>query len=83
MLNGYQSSFVTSMPWNECILVYTQNFPEIILLFVKLHFKAFSRIAIDQAHKQNIAVIKCDIGAIGLTEDKYKMFFLSLTDDTS
>ena len=29
-------------------------------------------IAIDQANKQNIAVIKGNEGAIGLTEDKYK-----------
>ena len=35
-------------------------------------------IAIAQTHKQNIAVIKCDRDAIGLSEDQYKAFFLSL-----
>ena len=34
--------------------------------------------AIDQPHNLNIAVIKADRGTIGLTEDKYKAFFLSL-----
>ena len=34
--------------------------------------------AIAQAHKQNIAVIKGDRDAIGLSEDQYKAFFLSL-----
>ena len=40
-------------------------------------------IAIDQAHKQNIAVIKGDRGAIGTTEDQYKAFFFSLSIFTS
>ena len=40
--------------------------------------KAFCLFAIDQPHKQNIAVIKGNRGAIGLTEDNYKAFFLSL-----
>ena len=35
-------------------------------------------IAIDQAHKQIIADIKGDRGAIGTTEDQYKAFFLSI-----
>ena len=35
-------------------------------------------IAIDQPHNQNIAVIKAYRGIIGLTEDKYKVFSLSL-----
>ena len=40
-------------------------------------------IVIDQVYRQNIAVIKCYRGAIGLTEDKYKRsFFLSLYDNT-
>ena len=40
-------------------------------------------IAVDKAHKQNIAVIKGDRGAIGTTEDQYKAFFLSLSINTS
>ena len=36
-------------------------------------------IAIDQPHKHNIAVIKGDRGAIGIFEDKYNAFFLSLS----
>ena len=40
-------------------------------------------IAIDQAHKQIIADIKGDRGAIGTTEDQYKAFFLSLSIKTS
>ena len=40
-------------------------------------------IAIDQQYKQYIAVIKAYIGTIGLTEDKYKAFFLSLSANTS
>ena len=35
-------------------------------------------IAIDQPHNQNIALIKAYRGTIGLTEDKYKAFSLSL-----
>ena len=82
MLDGYQSIFATSLSWNKCILMYTQKFPEIILPFVKLK-KAFSMIAIDQTHKQNITVIKGDRGAIGTIEDQYKAFFLSLSINTS
>ena len=37
--------------------------------------KSFSMTAIDQPHKQNIAVIKAYRGTFGLTEDKYKAFF--------
>ena len=40
-------------------------------------------IAIDQPHNQNIAVIKAYRGTIGLTEDKYKAFFLFLSSNTS
>ena len=40
-------------------------------------------IAIDQPHNQNIAVIKAYRGTIGLTEDKYKAFFLSLSPNTA
>ena len=40
-------------------------------------------IAIDQPHKQNIAVVKGDRGAIGIFEDKYKAFYLSLPANTS
>ena len=36
-------------------------------------------IAIDQPHKQTIAVIKGFKGAIGRTEDIYKAFCLSLS----
>ena len=36
-------------------------------------------IAIDQSHKQNIAVIKGYRDTIGLTDDKYKAFFLSIS----
>ena len=36
-------------------------------------------IAIDQPHNKNIAVIKAYRGIIGLTEDKYKVFSLSLS----
>ena len=35
-------------------------------------------IVIDQVHTKNIAVIRGDGGAIGLTEDRYKIFFLFL-----
>ena len=45
--------------------------------------KAFSMIAIDQPHNQNIAVIKAYRGTFGLTEDKYKVFSLSLSSNTS
>ena len=45
-----------------------------LLAFRKI-YKAFSMIAIDQPHNQNIAVIKVYRGTIGLTEDKYKAFF--------
>ena len=45
--------------------------------------KAFCLFAIDQPHKQNIAVIKGNRGVIGLTEDKYKAFFLSLSANIS
>ena len=45
--------------------------------------KAFSMIAIDQAYKQNIAIIIGDRSAISLTEDRYKAFFPSLSTDTS
>ena len=45
--------------------------------------KAFSMIAIDQPHNQNIAVIKAYRGTISLTEDKYKALFLSLSSNTS
>ena len=38
-------------------------------------YKAFSMIAIDQPHNQNIAVINAYRGTIGLTEDKNKAFF--------
>ena len=41
--------------------------------------KAFSMIAIDQPNNQNIAAIKAYKGTIGLTEDKYKVFSLSLS----
>ena len=41
--------------------------------------KALSMIAINQPHKQNIAFIKGYRGAIGLTEDKFKAFFLSFS----
>ena len=46
---------------------------------VRKNEKAFCMIAIDQPHKQNIAVIKGYKGAIGLTEDKYNAFLLSLS----
>ena len=36
-------------------------------------------ITIDKDHEQNIAAIKGDRGAIGLTQDKYKAFFLALS----
>ena len=42
-----------------------------------------SLIVIDLPHNQNIAVIKAYRGTIGLTEDKYKAFFLSLSSNTS
>ena len=35
-------------------------------------------IAIDQPHNQNIAVIKPERGTIGITEDNYKAYSLSL-----
>ena len=35
-------------------------------------------IAIDQPHNQNIAVIKAYRGTIGITEDNYKAYSLSL-----
>ena len=40
-------------------------------------------IAIDQPNNQNIAVIKAYRVTIGLTEDKFKAFFLSLSSNTS
>ena len=45
--------------------------------------KTFSMIVIHQSHKQIITAIRGDRGAIGLTEDKYKVFFLSHSADTS
>ena len=45
--------------------------------------KAFSMIAIDQPHNQNIAVIKAYRGTIGITEDNYKAYSLSLSSNTS
>ena len=62
--------------------VYAQKFPETILPFVKLK-KVFSMITIDKDHKQNIVAIKGDRGAIGLTKDEYKAFFLALSAITS
>ena len=38
--------------------------------------------AINKPHNQNIAVIKAYRGTIGLTEDKYKAFFLSRSSNT-
>ena len=40
-------------------------------------------IAVVQPNNQNIAVIKAYRGSIGLAEDKYKAFFLSLSSNTS
>ena len=40
-------------------------------------------IAIDQPNNQNMAVVKAYRGTIGLTEDKYKAIFLSLSSNTS
>ena len=40
-------------------------------------------IAINKPHNQNIAVIKANRGTIGLTEDKYKAFFLSRSSNTA
>ena len=78
MLDGYQSIFAKSLPWNKCILVnkHRDHFA------VRKVEKAFSMIAIDQPNKQTIAVIKGYRGAIGLTEDKYKAFFLSFPANT-
>ncbi len=52
----------------------SQLHPQIYEEFLKGYFKvqktnhSFSKIAIDQAHEQNNAVIKDDGGAVGLTE---------------
>ena len=58
------------------MLALEQMHPDVYTEFSRGHFsirkteKAFSMIAIDQAHEQNNAVIKCDGGAIELTVDK-------------
>ena len=52
-----------------------EQHPEVAREFHKGNFvvhksgRAFSSIAIDQAHEQNNAVIKGDGGAVGLTEN--------------
>ena len=70
MLDGYQSIFATSLSCNRCIMMYIYTeFSRDYFAVRKIEKKTtFSVIAIDQAHKQNIAVIKSDRGAIGLTE---------------
>ena len=64
------------LPIHLCDMASLQKFhPKIAEEFANGDFtvrktsKAFSNMAIDQAHEQNNAVVKGDGGAIGLTED--------------
>ena len=53
LLGGYHSIFAIRLPWNKCIIMYTQRSTA-----VRKIETAFPMIAIDQPLKQNIAVMK-------------------------
>ena len=86
MLDGYQSIFVTSLLHVALEQMHSGVYTEFSRdqFVVRKIEKACSMIAIDQADKQNIAVIRGDRGghANCLTEDKYKAVFLTLSTES-